>query len=115
MRCAAITRAGERCRLDATSGSSYCWSHDPANAERRSARARRGGKARGAGELKEVKQEIREIIADVLKGAVDRAAGAVALQGFNVLLRAVDLERRIKETEEFEERLAALERTRRAG
>ena len=46
---------------------------------------------------------------------MDRAAGAVALQGFNVLLRAVDLERRIKETEEFEERLTALERARRAG
>ena len=32
MRCAAITRAGERCKLDATSGS-YCWSHAPENAE----------------------------------------------------------------------------------
>jgi len=34
----------------------------------------------------------------------------VALQGYNTLLRAIELERKIRETEELEERLAALER-----
>jgi hypothetical protein len=39
VRCAGITRAGERCKLDATSGS-YCWSHAPQNAAARKSRAR---------------------------------------------------------------------------
>src|SRR5918999_1269080 len=93
MRCAAITRAGERCKLDATSGS-YCWSHAPENAEERKRRAQRGGKARGGGELDEIKREIKDLIADVLKGEVERSTGAVVLQGYNTLLRAVEVGRR---------------------
>jgi hypothetical protein len=106
VRCAAITRAGERCKLDATSGS-YCWSHDSANAEERRKRARRGGKAKGAGELSEIKRDVRDVISGVLDGSVDKAKGAVALQGFNILLRAaeigqrVDLEELAREVEEL--------------
>ena len=108
MRCAAITRGGERCKLDATNGS-YCWSHDPENAEQRKRRARRGGKARGAGELSEIKREIRDVIADALSGETGRGVAAVAFQGFNALLKAVEAERRVKETEELEARIEALE------
>ena len=106
MRCAAITRAGERCKLDATSGS-YCWSHAPENAEERRKRARRGGKAKGAGELSEIKREVRAVIAGVLIGRVDKGKGAVALQGYNTLLRAheigqrADLEELAREVEEL--------------
>jgi hypothetical protein len=93
VRCAAITSAGERCKLDATSGS-YCWSHDPANAEERRLRARRGGKAKGAGELDQIKRELRAVIADVLEGRVDKGRAAVALQGYNALIRVVEVSRR---------------------
>ena len=93
MRCAAITSAGERCKLDATNGS-YCWSHDPANAEERRRRARRGGKAKGAGELSEIKRDVRNVIAGVLDGSVDKGRGAVALQGYNTLLRAAEIGQR---------------------
>jgi hypothetical protein len=93
MRCAAITSAGERCKLDATSGS-YCWSHAPENAEERRRRARRGGKAKGAGELDQIKRELRIVIADVLEGRVDKGRAAVALQGYNALIRVVEVARR---------------------
>ena len=93
MRCAAITSAGERCKLDATNGS-YCWSHDPANAEERRRRARRGGKAKGAGELSEIKRDVRDVIAGVLDGSVEKGKGAVALQGYNTLLRAAEIGQR---------------------
>ena len=109
MRCSAITRGGARCRLDATTGS-YCWSHAPENAEARKQRGRRGGKARGASELSEVKRKISAVVSDVLEGRVERGVGAVVFQGYNTLLKAVQVEMRIKEAEEFEERLAALER-----
>jgi hypothetical protein len=44
VRCAAITRAGERCRLDATHAS-YCCQHSPETAQERKAHARKGGRA----------------------------------------------------------------------
>jgi hypothetical protein len=108
MRCAAITSAGERCKLDATSGS-YCWSHAPENAAARSSRARRGGKARGAGEMAEVKREIRRVLDDVDSKRTERGVGAVIFQGYNTLLKAIEIERKIREQEELEARLVALE------
>src|SRR5215211_4877068 len=108
MRCAAITKAGERCKLDATSGS-YCWSHAPENAAKRKAKARRGGKARGASEMAELKREIRRVIEAVDSGETERGVGAVLFQGFNTLLKAVETERRIAEQEEVLERIAAFE------
>ncbi len=110
MRCNAITSGGSRCKLDATSGS-YCWSHAPENAEERKRRGRRGGKARGASELSEIKREIRDVIANALSGETERGVAAVAFQGYNALLKALETERRIRQDEDFEERLAALERT----
>lgn len=107
MRCAAITRAGARCQLEATNGS-YCWNHAPENAEARKQRGRRGGKARGASELSAVKREIRSVVSDVLEGRVERGIGAVVFQGYNTLLKAVEVERKVKETEEIEARLEAL-------
>lgn len=109
MRCAAITRGGERCKLDATSRS-FCWSHAPENAEERKRRGRRGGKARGASELSEIKREIRDVIAGALSGGTDRGVAAVVFQGYNALLKAVETERRIRQDEDFEERLTALEK-----
>jgi hypothetical protein len=108
VRCAAITSAGGRCKLDATSGS-YCWSHDPANAEERRRRARRGGKAKGAGELSEIKRRISEVIDAVLEGSQDRGRAAVAIQGYNALRAVLEQERKIKETEDLEARIQALE------
>ncbi len=113
MRCSATTSEGERCKLEATHGS-YCWSHAPELAQERSRRARRGGKAggrgRGSGALSEVKREIRAVVAGVLSGRVERGVGAVVFQGYNTLLKAVEVERKIREQEEFEARLEALER-----
>ena len=110
MRCSAITRGGERCKLDATNGS-YCWSHAPENADARKRRGRRGGKARGASELSEVKREIRTVISDVLEGRVERGVGAVVFQGYNTLLKAVEVDRRIREEEELLARIEQLEQT----
>jgi hypothetical protein len=98
VRCAAITRAGELCKLDATSGS-YCWSHAPENAQQRKRRAARGGRAsrsRSASgeELRQVKQGVRTVIAAVVRGRLDKGRGAVALQGYNTLLRAVEVGQR---------------------
>jgi hypothetical protein len=104
VRCAAITSAGARCKLDATSGS-YCWSHAPENAEERRRRGRRGGKARGAGELSEIKRLLSELTERVLKAEgvepLETGPAAVANQLINTRLRAIEVERKVKETEEL--------------
>src|ERR687893_492028 len=110
MRCAAITRAGERCKLEATSGS-YCWSHAPENAEERKRRAQRGGKARAGvgGELEEIKQRLSDLATDVLEEKVEKGAAAVAGQLLNTCIRAVSVELKAREQLELTERLEALE------
>ncbi len=112
MRCNAITGGGDRCKLEATHGS-YCWSHAPETADERRQRARRGGKAGGRGrpgaDLADLKRDVRGVIDGVLDGTIPQGPGAVALQGYNTLLRAAKVEMDIREQQELIERLEALE------
>jgi archaellum component FlaC len=48
-----------------------------------------------------VKAEIRTVIEAVRSEALERSTGAVVFQGFNTLLKALDTERRIRETDEL--------------
>ena len=45
----------------------------------------------------------------MLDGTVDRGRAAVAVQGYNALRAALELERKIRETEELAQRIEALE------
>ena len=111
--CAGIKPNGERCKGDAMPGSEWCWAHDPDHAEERRRRASRGGKRGGRGrpgsDLAGVKADIRGVIADVLAGEVKTGPAAVALQGYNALIRAEKLELDIREQHELTERLEELE------
>ncbi len=107
-RCAGIKRDGGRCA--AIVDGSFCYQHDPARAEERRRAASRAGKSKPSRELASVKRQLQELADGVLDGGVDRAAAAVVGQLLNVLLRAVELGRKIKETEELEDRIEQLER-----
>jgi hypothetical protein len=108
--CTFIKPGGERCKGVPVRGSTLCAAHHPDYRERRRAGARRGGKARGAGELIEIKSEIRNVIEAVQEMKLNRGVGAVVFQGFNTLLRAVEVERKVREVDELEERIVAMER-----
>jgi uncharacterized protein YwlG (UPF0340 family) len=60
-------------------------------------------------EIVDIKGVVRRVVGGVLNGSIERGVGAVAFQGLNTLLKAVEVERKIKETEELEERLVELE------
>ena len=108
--CGAITREGGRCQASVPPGAEWCFNHDPTRAEERKRNARRAGKARGGGaELTIIKRSIREVIDGVLEGSLERGVGAVAFQGYNTLLKALESERKLREAEELEERLTLLE------
>src|SRR5215218_8317454 len=108
-RCAAVKANGERCRLDATGQQGYCWAHDPANREKRRVRASRAGRARANRELPELKTLLADLTEQVLAGELDTRRAAVANQLINTRLRAIEVERKIREAEEIEERIASLE------
>ena len=60
--------------------------------------------------MSEIKRTIRETVDGVLDGRIERGVGAGAFQGFNTLLKSIEVERKIREQDELEERLEALER-----
>jgi hypothetical protein len=109
-RCTFIKPGGERCKGVPVRGSTLCAAHHPDYRERRRAGARRGGKARSTGELAQIKSEIRTVIEAVQDMKLNRGVGAVVFQGYNTLLRAVEVERKVREVDEIEERIAAMER-----
>ncbi len=113
-RCQAIKPDGERCKGDASPGAEWCYSHDPAHAEERRRNASRGGRSGGRGRpgtgLADLKRDVRKVIDGVLEGAVTQGPGAVALQGYNTLLRAAKVELEVREQTELIERIEALER-----
>lgn len=107
--CAGITRSGERCTQSVNLGLSYCHHHDLSRPEERKRAASRAGKSKPSRELVSIKRQLQGLADDILSGKVDRSDGAVVSQILNVLLRALEQERRWRELEGIEERLEALE------
>ncbi len=96
--CARIKANGERCKLVAAGSSEWCYQHRPDLATERRSNASKGGRSGGRGrpqtETSALKKEIRSVIGGVLSGKIPQGQGAVALQGYNSLLRAQEQERR---------------------
>jgi hypothetical protein len=64
--------------------------------------------------MRQIKTEIETAIQAVRTGELDRSVGAVIFQGCNVLMRAVEIEREVREIDELEERTLGLEQPCRA-
>ncbi len=112
--CSGIKADGGRCRAQAIRGSEWCFNHHPDYEEQRRQRGEKGGKRGGRGrplaDLADLKRDVRAVIDDVLAGEVQQGRAAVALQGYNALLRAAKVELEVREQTELVERLEALER-----
>ena len=112
-RCAGKKGDGTPCERIVGSSHEYCYAHDPSYAEDRkkaaSKAARSPAKSRSTTEIREIKGRLKDLYAAVLEGRAERAAAAVANQIANTQLRAIELERRLREQEELEERLDELE------
>lgn len=115
-RCAYIKAGGERCKVGAMSGSSYCYNHEPGKSEERKRNAAKGGNTGGrgrpgAGEITRLRAQLKSLAARVVEGELDTSRGAVANQLIGTQVRLLEFERRLRETEELEERLEAVEST----
>ena len=112
-RCVGTKRDNSPCTDTVEPPQTYCWWHDPKNAETRRRAASKGGKRAGRGrplaELADIKQRLSDLADDVLNDSVDKGKGAVASQILNVYLRAIEQERRVRELDEIAARLEELE------
>ncbi len=111
--CGYIKPDGTRCKALPMKGEGYCYAHHPDLEDKRRAASskggKRGGRGRGNGDIKDVKAWLLKLASDVEAGKLEAKDGAVVSQILNVFLRSVEVERKLKEAEELEERLEALE------
>ena len=114
-RCSGITREGARCTRSADGPNGLCWLHDPGRSEDRSRAASRAGRSKPNRELSGLKTQLQDLTEQVLAGDLETGRAAVANQLINTRLRAIELERKIKETDELEARIEALEQPQGGG
>ena len=108
-RCCGSKPSGEPCERIVPASQDYCYSHDPDRADERRRNASRAGKSKPSKELQDIKQRLSDLASGVLDGTVEKGVGAVVSQIYNVLLRAIATELKVKEQEEILERLEELE------
>ncbi len=108
-RCGFVKEDGRPCERIVPASQELCYSHDPARQEERRRNAARGGRAKASGEIRRVKANLQALADATLEGAVDKGVAAVTGQIWNIYLAAVRTELKVKEVEELEERVAALE------
>jgi hypothetical protein len=108
--CAGITREGRRCAVSVSGVQEFCHLHDPTRAEERRRTASRAGRAKGNKEVVALKEEIKDLIADVKSGKLDRNDAAVMIQGYRALKDFIALERQVRETDELAAELEELRR-----
>jgi len=117
--CSGIRADGGRCRAQAMRDSEWCINHHPDRSEVRRQRASKGGKRGGRGRPQRETEGIKALLEDlterVLSGDLNTGPAAVANQLVNTRLRAIEQERKNKETEELESRIEALERGQERG
>jgi len=90
-------------------GSDHCPAHDPARADARRRAASKAARSKPGAEISALKEQLTTLSEDILAKRVEPKAGAVVTQIANAYTRLLELEKKFKEHEEFEARLAHVE------
>jgi hypothetical protein len=109
-RCVGFKADETPCERIVGASQTYCYAHDPARAGERKRNASKAGKGTGSREIKDLKKQLEDLAAGVLEGTIERSNAVVVNQILNTRARLIELERKVKEMEELEERLEALEK-----
>ena len=110
--CSGIKPDSTRCTLTVEPPETHCWHHTPKRAAERRRAASRGGRSRPSTEVKSIKDEIKNVIADVKAGDLDRNDAAVMVQGYRALKDFIALERGIRVEDELAAEIEELKRER---
>jgi len=77
--------------------------------------ASKAARSKPSRELSGLKVQLQDLTRDVLAGDLETGRAAVANQLINTRLRAVELERKIRESDELEARIEELEQDKQKG
>lgn len=108
-KCAAFTGKGSPCKGLVRGGSDYCPAHDSDRAEQRSRSASKAARSKPGAEVRDLKERLGTLADDVLAGRIEPKAAAVLTQIVGAHARLLEFERKVREQEDFEARLVALE------
>lgn len=108
-RCRENKPDGTPCERIVPASQSYCYSHDPERKAERKRNASKAAKSKPSREIGDLKKQLENLVEDVLGRRVETGRASVANQLINTRARLIELERRVKEADEFEARLEALE------
>jgi hypothetical protein len=108
-RCSGSKRTGGQCTAIVKPSQTYCYAHDPERAGERSRNASRAARSKPSREITAIKARLGQMADTVLSGVVPTAPYAVGNQILNTLLRAIEVERKVREQDDFEVRLGQLE------
>jgi hypothetical protein len=106
--CPATTLKGGQCSGSVPEGKHWCWYHDPANSDKRRRAAARGGKGNRSKVSKDLHRLLDDLTEQVVSGELEPYPASVAGQLVGVRLRLLEYERRLKETDELEAKVAEL-------
>jgi hypothetical protein len=85
-----------------------CYLHAPERAEERRRNTSKAAKSKGNAELRKLKAEVKTVIDEVKAGKRDRNDATAIFQGYRVMRDLVELERRVKKTDELAAEIAAI-------
>jgi hypothetical protein len=108
-RCPGVKRDGSQCSGTVPVDKYWCWWHDPQNRDRRRQAAAKGGRGNRSKLSRDLHQLLEDLTDRVVGGELEPYPASVAGQLVGVRLRLLEYERKVKETDELESRLSALE------
>ena len=106
--CSATKANGERCTLPAKGSHGLCWTHAPENAAKRRRNASKAATAKADREVREIKAEIRDLIAMVREGGFEPAAANTINRLYQTLLQYIIVERGIYREDDLAQRIKDL-------
>ena|SRR5215216_6126118 len=107
--CVGSKRDGQQCTVIVEPPKTHCWWHDPAHASQRKRSAAKAGKSKPNRELADLKAQLEDLADGILEKRIARGDAIAVNMIINTRARLVELERKVKETQELEERISAIE------
>jgi hypothetical protein len=97
--CSATTKAGKPCQRPAQGHGDYCLGHDPDRAAERRRTASRGGRGKVNKEARAVRELVDHLTEQVLCGELETSILYAAVAAQNTKLKALEVERRLEESD----------------
>jgi|SRR5215218_8839134 len=108
-RCSGLKPDGSGCERIVGPYQEFCYAHDPRHREERRTQASRAGRGNSYKELREIRRALARLYEDVREGAVDKSVGTALATIANIRLRALSLEKELREVQELEGAVQELE------